>query len=424
MNGAKWTEAEDQIIIDNYLEMTDEQLKELLPHRTVSAISGERKKLRCMRDKSKYSYDYFVDSVVKNNCVMLSERNEYVNSNTRMRILCPKHGERLVSLTHWIDDGGCVKCKRGDVTRKHKDDERRKRDIELCKQKNVEYIDCHRQISSTGSMRIYVDFICDKHKEYGVQTVYRNNIGRVKTLCKYCSPNPKLNCDEIKQLLCEHSDDFEFMFDDNLIMSGKVLCRCKKHDYFSEIRVKAILSGAGCIKCQYEKISQSVKLTEEQIAEKVNSSSSNVEYVGGYRHAHERINVRCKKCNIIYDTYPNHIRKCPNCETYYNGEIMTSEYLKCRNVYYMTQYSFEDCVYKSRLKFDFYLPDCNTCIEYNGRQHYEPVEIFGGEQRFEDQQIRDNIKRQYCQNNGIKLIEIPYTYDTEDKIKQYLDERL
>jgi hypothetical protein len=69
------------------------------------------------------------------------------------------------------------------------------------------------------------------------------------------------------------------------------------------------------------------------------------------------------------------------------------------------------------LSFDFYLPNERICIEYNGQQHYKSCDIFGGEEGFEKQQIRDNIKRQYCKDNGIKLIEIPYTYDTKEKSK-------
>ena len=47
-------------------------------------------------------------------------------------------------------------------------------------------------------------------------------------------------------------------------------------------------------------------------------------------------------------------------------------------------------------------------IEYNGKQHYKPVEYFGGEESFKVQVIKDNIKREYCLSKGIRLIEIDY----------------
>ena len=64
---------------------------------------------------------------------------------------------------------------------------------------------------------------------------------------------------------------------------------------------------------------------------------------------------------------------------------------------------FEDCIDKRPLPFDFYLPEYNICIEYQGQQHYYPVEIFGGKNAFESQVLRDNIKREYCQKNNILL---------------------
>ena len=49
-----------------------------------------------------------------------------------------------------------------------------------------------------------------------------------------------------------------------------------------------------------------------------------------------------------------------------------------------------------------------VCIEYDGIQHFEPIERFGGKEEFSRTKIRDNIKTQYCKDNNIKLIRIPY----------------
>lgn len=66
-------------------------------------------------------------------------------------------------------------------------------------------------------------------------------------------------------------------------------------------------------------------------------------------------------------------------------------------------------------RFDFYLPNINTCIEYDGEQHFRPVEYFGGEDAFNRQIIYDNVKNEWCRKNGVNLIRIPYTdYDKID----------
>jgi len=67
-----------------------------------------------------------------------------------------------------------------------------------------------------------------------------------------------------------------------------------------------------------------------------------------------------------------------------------------------------------RLRFDFYIPECNLCIEYDGKQHYEfNSELFGdseeGIQRFKAQQTRDQIKTDYCKERAINLLRIKYS---------------
>ena len=69
------------------------------------------------------------------------------------------------------------------------------------------------------------------------------------------------------------------------------------------------------------------------------------------------------------------------------------------------------------LRFDFYLPEYNCIIEYQGQQHYLT------DDKFNESNKRYKIKKQYCQNNNIKLIEIPY-YDYNKLNWNYLEELL
>lgn len=66
------------------------------------------------------------------------------------------------------------------------------------------------------------------------------------------------------------------------------------------------------------------------------------------------------------------------------------------------------------IRVDFYIPKCKIIIEYNGRQHYEPVEDFGGISEFRRQQKRDFWLRAMCKQHNFILIEIPY-WDFHDK---------
>ena len=72
--------------------------------------------------------------------------------------------------------------------------------------------------------------------------------------------------------------------------------------------------------------------------------------------------------------------------------------------------TFVDCINpetKARYRFDFYVNN-NYIIEFDGEQHFKPVDVFGGMEYFETLQARDNNKNLYCRNKNIPIIRIPY----------------
>ena len=74
----------------------------------------------------------------------------------------------------------------------------------------------------------------------------------------------------------------------------------------------------------------------------------------------------------------------------------------------------------NQLPFDFYLPKYNSCIEFDGIQHYEPVEHFGGQESYDYTVKHDKIKNEYCKNNGILLLRIPYYKNVEEELNNFL----
>lgn len=101
------------------------------------------------------------------------------------------------------------------------------------------------------------------------------------------------------------------------------------------------------------------------------------------------------------------------------GEYNINTYLSTNNISYQSQKKFNGLVGVggNPLSYDFYLPDYNLLIEAQGRQHKQPVIIFGGEEKFQIQQEHDKRKREYAENNGYKLLEIwYYDYNNVDKI--------
>lgn len=119
---------------------------------------------------------------------------------------------------------------------------------------------------------------------------------------------------------------------------------------------------------------------------------------------------------------------CPECDDKRSkGEKAISTFLQKNNIFFETQKRFSDCCYKRQLPFDFYLPEQRLAIEYDGEQHFRPVNLGGMSdesaiKEFELTQKRDKIKDRYCQTNGIQLIRIPYTQF--DSIEAILNQQL
>lgn len=77
-----------------------------------------------------------------------------------------------------------------------------------------------------------------------------------------------------------------------------------------------------------------------------------------------------------------------------------------------------------RQSLDLFIPSLQTAIEYQGIQHYRPVEFFGGEEALQQRQELDRVKRQLCEENNVRLIEWPYsTPPTEENIEAVLVEK-
>ena len=137
---------------------------------------------------------------------------------------------------------------------------------------------------------------------------------------------------------------------------------------------------------------------------------------------------KCGICGNEFTALPakinnGHITSC-GCALQSAGERHILSVLEELNADFIEQYSFLDCKYKQPLRFDFAIFDNNKLlylIEYDGKQHFKPIEWFGGAKAFEKTQIRDGLKNTYCQEHNISLLRFPYTLSNEE-IKQTIYE--
>lgn len=123
------------------------------------------------------------------------------------------------------------------------------------------------------------------------------------------------------------------------------------------------------------------------------------------------IKIECKKHGIFNKKIVDHINRksgCPTCKMS-KGENTIRVYLENNNIIYEYNKTFPDCRDKGMLKFDFYLSNNNTIIEFDGIQHNKIIERFGGKNELEQRKKRDEIKNRYCKEKNIKLIRIKHT---------------
>lgn len=114
-----------------------------------------------------------------------------------------------------------------------------------------------------------------------------------------------------------------------------------------------------------------------------------------------------KILSLVDNKMPNVLLRIDNHRSI--GEQKVFDYLENKNILFEEQKKFDGCVgYKRKLSFDFYLPKEKIAIEFNGRQHYDPVEYFGGINKLKIQQEYDRRKSKFAAKLGIKLITIPY----------------
>lgn len=129
--------------------------------------------------------------------------------------------------------------------------------------------------------------------------------------------------------------------------------------------------------------------------------------------------VECPNGHIYlskFSYFKNLHKGCPYCFSS-KGENKIKLFLEKHSIDFNAQYKFENCKDINPLPFDFYLTEYNLCIEYDGKQHFEPINRFGGQRGFEDRKRKDEIKNVYCRENNIKLLRMPYwEFDSIDEI--------
>lgn len=213
-----------------------------------------------------------------------------------------------------------------------------------------------------------------------------------------------------------HDDDYIYDRVDYINSTTPVLIGCRDHGYFPQTP-KNHLNGIGCPICtKLKKHNEFIEKAREKHGDKYGYGLAN------YVNWKTKIIITCGD-HTFEQTPDSHLKGqgCPKCNTS-KGEDKILKYLKDNNIIHKQEHRFKDCKNKQQLPFDFYIPELNTCIEFDGIQHFQPVARFGGEKAFQNRVTNDHIKSTYCAINNINLIRI--RYDQISQINEILNESL
>jgi len=306
-----------------------------------------------------------------------------VDTSSKIKIKC-SHGIKEMKIRYLLQGQGCIYCK----GKKWKESDLR---IKLSK--------IHSDLIYNDGFMIgkYLNVICKEHGNFNIKKD-RHLSGQG---CPKCSKRKKYDNNFFIDSITKNFKEL-YSYDNCFFksFSEKVIITCKKHGDF-ESYPSYLLNGNGCSLCRNENNSYS----QEEFLEKCIEKHPEIDHsILNYKGTNSKIKLICKKHGIFEQKagyYLNYSKGCKYCnET--KGEKQIRMYLENKKLEYKQQYKNYGFI------FDFFIPSHNTYIEFNGRQHYEPIEFFGGSVSYNKQLLKDKLKDEILKDKNIKLIKIGY----------------
>lgn len=244
--------------------------------------------------------------------------------------------------------------------------------------------------------------------------------------CPKCANNQPISSEEwIEKAQKIHGNTYDYSKSIYVNANTEICIICSIHGEFWQLPNNH-LKGCGCPKCGKLAITSNTNefIQKATLVHGDRYNYSKVKYVKNS----EPVIIICP----IHGEYPQtpncHLAGCgcPKCNKSH-GEQIIEKYLIDNKINYISEYEIDIDINinkSGKARIDFYLPDLNVAIEYNGEQHYRPIKYFEINKSFEIQQKRDQFIRDYCYNNNLKLIEIPYNEDILTYLKEINDEKV
>lgn len=283
-------------------------------------------------------------------------------------------------------------------------------------------------------------YICNLHPN-STQDMSLNNLksGSVCLLCKkenikIRSENRKINLDYIKKYIQTNSKCILVSKSyENSREKLELKCKCEEHFHcpWHDLKNKKHIQ---CQKCAIESRANKRRLPFEMVKNTIENKSGCelLSKPNEYKNTYSTLKIKCSCGNpfdVMFDVFKQGKQKCDLCIPKSKGELRIENYLKKNNIEYQKQYKVKECVNKRMLPFDFQIEKQNTSllIEYDGKQHFQHINIWQGLDGLNERKQNDTLKNRYAIQQDQKLIRIPY-WEFEnieyilDNVLNYFDE--
>ena len=330
-------------------------------------------------------YNYFL----KNDILLLS--NSYVNDTKQLKLLCLNCGE--------VFNRSLSKFKQGQICCKCKKIERNEKKYYYIKYYLSQY--GYTLVSKEYNYKSKLKMICPDGHHVEINW---NNFKYGKR-CKECvNKKKRLTTKEVYNRMKKEGHELLSEYKTN---RTELKIKCPDgHIYYRTYNY--FINNMRCPVCKEKEIEDKKYKKYEWVKNTINKEGYEL-LTDTYINNKQTLKIKCNKGHIYETNFDNFQQgcRCNICNSS-KGNKKIKDILDKFNIYNKPEYKFKDCKFKKRLPFDFYLPDYNLIVEFDGIQHYEIVEHFGGYDGFITRKIKDTIKNIYCQENDIDLLRIPY----------------
>ena len=345
-------------------------------------------------------YEDIKQAFEKEGYVLLEEK--YLGSNVKMRYICSQGHNHEMCWDNFKQGKRCPDCQRV------KNSKSRKKDFNIIEhsfeQEGYTLITKEEEYKN-ASTKLY--YICQKRHKHSITWNSFNNGNR----CPECAKENtrlklKLDFSIIKQEI-EKEGYILLSTDEDYINNTSKLKMICPEGHKCEISWSNFQQGKRCRECAIKDKAKKQRI-DFNIIQKAFEKEGYIllSKEEEYKNKDSKLLYLCDKGhkNITNWSNFNSGCRCPKCNSP-KGERKIIKYLESNNISFIHDKNIWN---ENDLRPDFYLPSYNLVIEFDGIQHFEPVEHFGGEKNFQITQKRDRDKNEYCKKNNINILRIPY----------------